>query len=592
MRRPDAHFNRPFAAIQRHPEVFLSVFFMLYGDLFQFSFDAAALMTQDTRSKPFVAGQADQPCFAPALSEPERAALALRESQARFSRLTAGLKDSIFVFATTTAGEILYLSDGYGLLGVELPNQKLGQHWRDLAEWTSESINTLLDQFTRLLTGELKRSDFELAYRHPVGELHHLAIHAYRVYSEERKEDFIEGIALDITERKAFEVRLRNLQRAMDQAPVSILITDADTNIQYVNPFFCQISGYTPEEVIGQTPRIFKSGEQSDSLYHEMWQSLQQGNSWRGELVNKRKDGSLHWESATISPIRDARGRVVNYLGVKESIDDRKELERVKEDVERIMHHDLKNPLNAILALPELLLLDDNLSAEQRESLIVIQDSARKMRDMIELSLDLFKMETGQFDYRPQTLNLVPILRQVLRMSLPRAARRRLGFRYRLEGRDLDGEPSPEQPLYVRADARLLFSLLANLIANAIDASPEGDQVILAIDPHYPLRLNIINHGVVPAAIQAHFFEKYRTHGKKGGTGLGTYSAKLMADTMGMALSMHTSDATGTTHIELLVPSSPDLSPDISPDISPDMGPDSFSDASPPGKDFPTTDRV
>lgn len=486
-------------------------------------------------------------------------AIALRESQARFQRLTAGLADSLFVFTTTTAGEIRYLSDGYRLLGRGAKEQMFGRHWRDLADWTSESVNTLLHHLTRLLTGELERSSFELAYRHPDGEVHHLAIHAYRIHSEELDEDFIEGIALDTTERNAVETRLRSLERAIQQAPVSILITDTESRIQYVNPFLCRVTGYAPEEVIGHTPQLFKSGEQPEDLYRELWKTIRAGDTWRGELVNRRKDGSLYWESVTISPIRDERGRIVNYLGVKESIDDTKELERIKEDVERIMRHDLKTPLNAILALPELLLLDDNLSADQRDSVVVIQDSARKMRDMIDLSLDLFKMETGQFDYKPQSLNLVPILRQVIRLTQERAASRQLRFHYRLDGCDLASEPPPDQPISVAADARLLFSMLANLIANAIDASPAGATVRLAIDRRDPLRLAIVNRGVVPAAIRAHFFEKYRTHGKKGGTGLGTYSAKLMADTMGMRLGMETFDATQTTCIELLIPTAASL---------------------------------
>jgi PAS domain S-box-containing protein len=480
--------------------------------------------------------------------------LALRESQARFKRLTSGLKESLFVFTTTMAGEILYLSDGYRLLGRDDPEQRFGEHWRDLADWTEESVNTLLDKFTRLLTGERDRADFELSYAHPDGSLHHLALHCYRIHSQDTDQDFIEGIAFDITRSRTAEARLRNLERAIDQAPVSILITDAEARIEYVNPFFCEITGYSEQEVLGATPRMFKSGEQQDDLYHELWSTIQRGHIWRGELVNKRKDGSLYWESATITPIRDARGRTVNYLGVKENIDDRKELERIKEDVEHIMRHDLKNPLNAILALPELLLLDDNLTADQRDSLTLIQESARKMRDMIELSLDLFKMETGQFDYRPQTLNLVPLLRQVTRVLSARAQARQVSFRYHLDGESLAGDPSPDQPVHISGDARLLFSMLSNLIANAIDASPPGEAVVLSLEHGDPLRLSIINQGVVPAAIRAHFFEKYRTLGKKGGTGLGTYSAKLMATTMGFDIQMETSDAHDSTSILLLMP--------------------------------------
>lgn len=477
---------------------------------------------------------------------------ALRESQARFLRLTRELKDNLFFFATTTSGQMLYLSDGALGLGATQSAQRLGQHWRDLAAWTPESISKLLDVFTRFVTGEQVRADFELSYQGSQDSRHYLAVHAYLVH--EQGQSFIEGVAFNISERKAHEVRLRTLQRVIEQAPVSILITDAQANIVYVNPFFCQISGYEAAEVIGQNPRVFKSGEQADSTYNDLWQTLSRGETWRGELVNKRHDGSLYWESATISPIRDEHGRTSNYLAVKEDIGDRKELERIKSDVERIMHHDLKNPLNAILALPELLLLDDNLTAEQRDSLVMLLDAGRQMRDMIDLSLDLFKMETGQFNYVAKTLNLVPILHQVAQLAESRGCARGLELHFRLDGIEIQNRLGVDLNLPVLGDSRLLFSMLSNLTSNAIDASPDGERVFFELWRDNPIRLAIVNRGVVPLAIREYFFEKYRTHGKEGGTGLGTYSAKLMADTMKMDLRMETSDECNTTWIYLHMP--------------------------------------
>jgi PAS domain S-box-containing protein len=331
---------------------------------------------------------------------------------------------------------------------------------------------------------------------------------------------------------------------------VSIVITDAEGNIVYVNPYFTRITGYTPEEAIGQNPRVLKSGQMNQPLYQAMWETISTGEIWRGEVLNKNKAGELFWEAVAISPIHDDQNNITHYVGVKEDIGDRKELERVKEDVERIMRHDLKSPLNAVIAFPELLLLNDSLDAEQRESIELILDSGRKMRDMIDLSLDLFKMETGQYAYQAYPVDLLPVLRELEQFNASRLSAQQLRVRLRLD----DQDAAPEAALWVLADARLLFSLLSNLFVNAIEASPRGECIEVNLCSGKPVELRLSNRGAVPEALRAHFFEKYRTLGKQGGTGLGTYSAKLLADTMGLTLAMETSDVDDRTCLTLCLP--------------------------------------
>ncbi len=131
----------------------------------------------------------------------------------------------------------------------------------------------------------------------------------------------------DITLRRLEDTRLRKLSAAVEHSPASIVITDTHGSIEYVNPAFSRLTGYSIEEVLGHNPRILKAGDQAEEFYREMWETVAQGQEWRGEFHNKRKDGTLFWEIASISPISDANGVITHYVAVKENITERKELQ-------------------------------------------------------------------------------------------------------------------------------------------------------------------------------------------------------------------------------------------------------------------------
>ena len=135
------------------------------------------------------------------------------------------------------------------------------------------------------------------------------------------------GTHADITTRKQAEEKLRELSIAVEQSPASIVITDPAGNMEYVNPKFLAVTGYTLEEVLGKNPRVLKSGETSPEAYRELWQTITAGQEWRGEFHNQKKTGELFWESVTISPIRDSAGRITHYVAVKEDISARKQAE-------------------------------------------------------------------------------------------------------------------------------------------------------------------------------------------------------------------------------------------------------------------------
>ena len=151
------------------------------------------------------------------------------------------------------------------------------------------------------------------------------------------------GMYMDITERKRAEEKVRQLSRAVEQNPASIVITDPAGNIEYVNPKFVELSGYASAEVLGQNPRVLKSGEKSPEAYRELWQTIMAGKEWRGEFHNKKKNGELYWESASISPIRDPAGRITHYVAVKEDITAQKQTEAERSRLIRELQEALAN---------------------------------------------------------------------------------------------------------------------------------------------------------------------------------------------------------------------------------------------------------
>ena len=214
-----------------------------------------------------------------------------------------------------------------------------------------------------------------------------------------------------------------------------------------------------------------------------------------------------------------------------------KENTRLREEVERITHHDLKNPLGSILSLSSMLAGDRTLGASHRESVQLIEESAFYMLNLLGRSLDLYKMETGTYPFEPKSVELEPLLAKVLAELAHQADGKRVHM-------EID---VPESTPAVAADELLSHSMIGNLVKNAIEAAPEGTRVRLAVkvDEGW-VRIGVHNMGAVPEEIRERFFDKYVTCGKSGGTGIGTYSARLMAETQHGTIAFTTSEEEGT----------------------------------------------
>ncbi|MBN2706022.1 MAG: PAS domain S-box protein, partial [Deltaproteobacteria bacterium] len=471
----------------------------------------------------------------------------LRLANQRFAQMEHNLRDRLIFFSISRAGIIRYASEGVAKLGKVTKEEAAGLAWEKIADWEPGSMLKLRHQNRRILNRETDHIQYDAAFRGADGELGWLSVYAY-IRRDEHDDIFFEGVAIDVSRQRKAEKQRQILEQAIKNARISVVITDAQGNILYVNPFFSQITGYTLEEVLGKNPRILKSGKHDQAFYAGMWAQTSQGETWRSEMINRKKDGTLFWEKVTISPVLDDDNQASYWVAVKDDISDKKEVERLKEDVDRIMRHDLKTPLNGIIGIPQLLEMDDNLTPEQREYLNAIKESGQRMLRMIDSSLDLYKMETKKYDFFPHKVDAIAVLHEIIQ-----------DFKAKLSAgsilvRMAAGNESGPDVFPVWADRDLLYTLFANLMANAVEASPDNSEILLDFDHRLPVTIRIHNRGAVPASIRSDFFQKYKSVGKKKGTGLGTYSAKVIADTMGISLAMSTSDEHNCTTITLAWP--------------------------------------
>jgi two-component system cell cycle sensor histidine kinase/response regulator CckA len=268
----------------------------------------------------------------------------------------------------------------------------------------------------------------------------------------------------DITERKQAEAEHHRLISAIEQTGEMILITDPAGVIQYVNPAFERVTGYTRQEAIGQNPRLLKSGKQDQAFYQHLWETISGGQNFQGQMVNKRKDGTFFTEEATITPVRDAAGRIINYVAVKHDITEHlrvaAQLQQAQkmESVGRLaggVAHDYNNMLSVILGYTELAMDKVKLSEPLYYDLKEILNAAKRSAAITRQLLAFARKQT----IAPKVLDVNETVEGMLKMLR------------RLIGEDIDLAWMPESHLWpVKIDPSQIEQILANLCVNARDA--------------------------------------------------------------------------------------------------------------------------
>lgn len=365
----------------------------------------------------------------------------------------------------------------------------------------------------------------------------------------------------DLTEDKHNEIELRKLTAAVEQSPVAVVITDSDAAIEYVNPAFLALTGYTQAEVIGENPRLLKSGEVESDTYREMWKTLTSGLTWRGELVNRKKNGDLFWESTVISPVRDHGGHITHYIALKEDITQQKRnadlLIDANADIERMLFatsHDLQEPLRSIQIYCQKLEreIPEGLGAAARDSMRTIAEGARQ------ISLLVAGLSAYSRSGRPMAA-FVPVDCTKAAEAAWAECKTSLGAPDTLGVHWEDSLPT------VNGDPVLLVMLFQNLFANAIKFARPGvpPKVAVHAEPDGGgWRIDVADNGI---GIEADYLDKVvkpfaRLHPRAQypGAGMGLASCDKIVKAHGGRLWLDSTLCQGTTvHVWLPAMQSP-----------------------------------
>ncbi|PKO85827.1 MAG: hypothetical protein CVU18_18150, partial [Betaproteobacteria bacterium HGW-Betaproteobacteria-12] len=345
-------------------------------------------------------------------------------------------------------GALLQMNQaGLAMIGAESLAQVAGCLVSDLV--APEHREAFMALNRRIFAGESATLEFEIIGL--TGVRRWMETHAVPMRDTQGRVTAHLAVTRDITQRKAAEKELAKLHQAVEQSPEGICITDADGNIEYVNRAFMSSSGYTWEELIGRNPRVLNSGHTPRAVYEEMWARLQAGDVWVGELVNRRKNGEIYVESEIISPVRQADGRITDYLAIKQDVTEKKQLQReveaYREHLEDLvrnktaaleeanaslavsrdaanqaarskasflsnMSHEIRTPMNGILGMLHLL-RRSALDAKQLGCLGKIEHSANHLLALINDILDLSKIEAGKLTVERLQVNVPQIVANV-----------------------------------------------------------------------------------------------------------------------------------------------------------------------------------
>jgi PAS domain S-box-containing protein len=355
-------------------------------------------------------------------------------------------------------------------------------------------------------------------------------------------ENFVLSIARDISERKKSEEKIRQLSLGVEQSPASIIITDLDGKIQYVNKKFTEVSGYSAKDVLYQNPRILKSGKIPDRVYKKLWSTITSGKEWQGEIINRRKNQSLYWELVSISPIKNDKGEVTHYIAVKEDITGRKEMEaelrRAKQKAEESnklkseflanMSHEIRTPMNGIIGFASLL-EDDDLSPGSRKNYVqIIQNSTRQLLHIIDEILEVSKLQTHQVKKVDREINVNEMLIQCF-SEFDKVAKNKGLSLYVKKG-------LPDKAAHIYVDGEKLHKVMDNLLENALKFTQQG--YVEMGYTHNGDRLEFYvkdtGIGISPGAREL-IFEQFSQEDKKlsrsaGGLGLGLSIVKGNVD--------------------------------------------------------------
>lgn len=386
---------------------------------------------------------------------------------------------------------------------------------------------------------------------------HHMLTREVPIFTSTGAMSALCGISTDITRQKRTEEKLRSavqeFEAIFDNSQTGVLLLKGERIIVNANPKMAEIFGYSPEELLNSHASILHlNKERSEAFRQKQYSQLAREGLARTEYKMRHKNGHAIWCSLSAKAIAppDLEQGVIWII---DDISERKQLEELRDSVEHIIRHDLKSPLNTVVYGPQLIRDDNNLTEEQLQLLHEVERAGYQMLDMINKSMDLYRMEQGTYELSPDAVDVAGLIETITRDLAPVCTRKQVQI-----ATSIHDPHEQDTPFIITGEPLLYYSMLSNLIKNAVEASPNDAKVCISLRHEHPqARIVIHNQGVVPERIHRTFFEKFATADKSGGTGLGTYSARLIAEAHGGTISMTSSAETGTK-ITILLPATID----------------------------------
>jgi len=310
------------------------------------------------------------------------------------------------------------------------------------------------------------------------------------VFQDYNTPEFFDRSSLEILELAAHELSLfidrqnaeekaNKLSRAVEQSSVAVVITNREGSIEYINPFFTELTGYSFDEVKGKKSNILKSGHQNNEFYQKLWEVILSGDNWEGEFLNKKKSGELYWSQATISPILNSDGIITNFISIHEDITERKKMvedlidakekaqqsDRLKSSFLANMSHEIRTPMNGILGFLELLSEPDLGEDVKAGYLDIVKKSGQRLLSTINDIIEISKIESGDMQLCSQEINVSQFLSYYYDFFLPQA---------KGKGLQLEFVQCKTDTETIFTDKSKLDSILTNLIKNAIKFTEKG----------------------------------------------------------------------------------------------------------------------
>lgn len=408
-----------------------------------------------------------------------------------------------------------------------------------------EYANRIIEEDKRVLNGEVLVVEDQLPDKH--GEIKYYQTHKFRYRGTDNKWQ-IGGISLDITEKKKTEQDLKVLSNAIQHSPACVIITNLKGEIEIVNPSFTQITGYLPEEVLGKEINILNSETNTNIYYQDIMHSVLSGKDWQGEFQNCKKNGEKYWELASISPVKNNKGKITHFVVISEDITSRKKSEKelisAKEKAEEAnklktaflanLSHEIRTPMNAIIGFSNLLIDEDMSKDEKLKINNLINDNSQNLLKLIDDVIDISKIQSGDIEIHNTECNLNKLLIDLY-----------VTFSLQLENDNskdihLSINKTPKETIIITDPIRLK-QILYNLIENAVKFTNKGfvEFGFSIIEKENLIQFYVIDSGIgISNEKFETIYDLFRQADESftreyGGTGIGLSLAKKIVDHLG-----------------------------------------------------------